>query len=130
MPSLIIHPDAEDDLQRLWRLDRWAGSRLLAILQELENDEDLLDRLSQNYFHRSPPGQIDVQYWVAVRNSGRNIFRLKVWDANNSLLPYRVIYAYKPENDEYHILAIAPREWNYDLEHKLSKRIFAAHDEL
>lgn len=130
MTTLIIHPDAEDDLNRLWLLNRWAASRLIVLLQEFQGDEDLLDRLSQNFFHREPPGQFDVQYWVELRNTGRNVFRLKVWDANDELLPYRIIYAYKPKEDEYHVLAIAPREWNYDLEHKLSKRILQAYDEL
>lgn len=130
MADLIIHPDAEGDLERIWRLDRWSASRLIARLQEFEGDENLLDSLSQNFFHREHPGQVEVQYWIEVRNSGRNVFRLKVWDTNNALLPYRVIYAYKPENCEYHVLAIAPRDWNYDIEHKLSKRIFQAYDEL
>ncbi|MCY1303216.1 hypothetical protein D9M69_698250 [compost metagenome] len=103
---------------------------MIALLEELEGDEDLLAQLAQDFFRREPPGQFDTQYWVEVRYTGRNIFRMKYWDANHFLLPYRVIYAHKQEADEYYILGIVPREWDYDVEHKLSKRMFKAYDEL
>ena len=130
MAALIINPDAEDDLERLWRLDRWSATRIIALLEEIEGNDDLLDRLSQDYFHRDAPRQFDVRRWVEAWNSGSNLFRLKVWDPNDDLLPYRVIYAFLPNQSEYHVLAVVHREWNYDPEHKLSHRIFQAYDEL
>lgn len=130
MAHLIMHPDAESDLERLWRLDRCAAVRIISLLEEIEGDEDLLDQLSVDHFLREAPRQFDVVQWIELWKSGRNVFRLKAWDANIVQLPYRVLYAFIPQPDEYHILGVIHRDWDYQIDHPFSQRIIKAYDEL
>lgn len=130
MHSLIIHPEAHDDLRRIRLTDQWSAARVFVILQELDGDEDLLSCLCVQHFHRHPPREIDACRWSEVFDEGRNIWRLKVWGADDNLLPYRIIYAHKEQDCEFHVLAIVHRSWDYDVNHAVSQRIFAAYDEL
>lgn len=42
---------------------------------------------------------------------------MKVWDLEDKDLRYRVVYAFEPRRQHYHVLAVAPREFNYDASH-------------
>lgn len=64
------------------------------------------------------------------RSKGRDLWRLKVWDLEDKGLRYRIVYAFMPRDRHYHVLAIAPREFDYDDNHLLSQRIFRAYQEL
>ncbi|EPH6960525.1 hypothetical protein DT381_12730 [Pseudomonas aeruginosa] len=129
---LIMHPDAEDDLQRLCRLDKWSAARILALLEELNSDQDLLDRLSQHGYQKDKPYQFDVSRWQEACGNGYYLLRIKAWGADDRVLPYRVIYAHVPTDtgDEYHILAIAERSWDYNTTSVLSRRIFKAYEDI
>ncbi|MEV1967024.1 hypothetical protein ABZR56_11200 [Pseudomonas aeruginosa] len=132
MAYLIMHPDAEQDLLRIKRLDQWASARIYALLEQLDSDEDLLDRLSQHGFEKDKPHQFNVSRWEEACRNGRYLYRIKVWDPNDHVLPYRIVYAriLVEDSEEFHILAIAAREWDYDVESILSKRIFRAYEDI
>ena len=45
-------------------------------------------------------------------------------------LRYLVIYAFEPTKQHYHVLAIAPREFDYDTNSPIGRRILRAYREL
>jgi hypothetical protein len=53
-----------------------------------------------------------------------------VWDLEDKGLRYRIVYAFEPKKHRYHILAIAPREFDYDESHPISRRILKTYQEL
>lgn len=130
MFRLFIHQDARDDLEQLWNEERDAAVRILAFLQECEGNQDLLDRLTQHDFGTYGIHDFHVSRWQERWRKGDNLWRLKVWDLEDKGLRYRVIYAFIPQTRQYHVLAIAPRSFDYDKGHPLYRRILAAYEEL
>ncbi|WP_296760418.1 hypothetical protein [Thiolapillus sp.] len=55
---------------------------------------------------------------------------MKMWDLKGNGLRYRIIYAFEPRTHHYHVLAIAPREFDYDAKHPIGQRILRAYEEL
>ena len=107
-----------------------AAARLLALFEQLEGDPDLLDRLTQHGYGAHRSADFHVSKWFEQWNKGRDLWRLKVWDLEDKGLRYRVVYAFTPSKHHYHVLAIAPREFDYDASHPLSRRILRAYQEL
>ena len=127
MYTVFIHEDAAKDLDEFWKTDPDVAARLVVLLEECENNQDLLDRLTQHKFNDS---DINISRWLALWNRDKNIWRLKLWDLERKGMQYRVIYAFIPTKKQYHFLAIAPRDFNYDPNHELTKRIIRAYKEL
>lgn len=137
MYELIIHDDATADLREIAELNRPAAIRLGRFLQELRNDQDLLDRLTQNGFGGRPnaprpkEAKFNTGFWVAAQNQGMNLWRLRHFE----VLDYRVIYAFlAPET--YIVLGIAEKaehdnpddeRFNYELDHPIAIRIKKAY---
>ena len=130
MISLFVHDDANDDLEALWDTVPRAAARIAVLLEELKGDPDLLDRLTQHDYGVRDHAKFNVSKWLEHWNSGRDLWRLKIWDLEKQGLMYRIIYAFIPLTKHHHILAIAPREFNYDSSHPISKRILSAYEEL
>ena len=130
MLKIYIHDDAKQDLSKLWDKDPGATGRILAFLEQLEGDADLLDRLTQHDFGVSGTHDFHISKWYQQWNRGKDLWRLKLWDLEDKGLRYRIIYAFIPRQKNYHILAIAPREFNYDPEHPITKRILSAYEGL
>lgn len=107
-----------------------AFDRIMALLQELQADEDLLDRLTQHDYGHSGTADFHVSKWLEQWNKGKDLWRLKIWDLEDKGLHYRIVYAFMPRKQHYHVLAIVPRDFNYDPDHPLSQRIFSAYDDL
>ena len=130
MIALFVHDDASADLTALWGKEPEVAAQIVALLQELAGDLDLLDRLTQYDFgaHRSKPFHVDR--WWGEWNRNRNLWRLKIWDLEDKGMRYRIIYAFEPKKQHYHVLAIAPRDFGYDPKHALSQRILRAYEEL
>lgn len=143
MYEFIIHDDASGDLRDVLRADRIAGLRLAKLLQQLQVDQDLLDRLSQQDYGGSPNhprprnAQFNTGMWVAAQNKGMNLWRLRYFD--NAVQGYRLIYAYLPQGNQYVLLAIAEKaehqaknddRFNYELTHEISVRITVAYRSL
>jgi len=127
---LFVHDDAERDLEKLWDEAPDAAARIGVLLQELEENQDLLDRLTQHDFGDYRTGEFHVSKWLNQWNKGKNLWRLKIWDLEDKGLQYRVVYAFLPSRSQYHVLGIVPREFDYDPNHELSRRIIAAYENL
>ncbi|MDP1697908.1 MAG: hypothetical protein Q8L45_09020 [Xanthomonadaceae bacterium] len=129
MFRLFVHDDAVTDLEYLWTNDPAAAARIAVLLQECEGNQDLLDRLTQHKFGADRAADIDVSMWQEQQQKRRNLWRLKIWDLENKGLRYRIVYAFIPQKHFYHVLAVAPREFNYDESHPLTQRILRAYEE-
>lgn len=130
MFSLQIHEDAEADLETLYRRSPRVAARILALLQEVEANQDLLDRLTQQNFGRDHTADFHVARWIEQWNKGKNLWRLKLWDLEDKGIRYRVVYAFVPQHSRYHVLGIVPRSFNYEEDHPLTIRILAAREAL
>ncbi len=130
MIALFIHNDATADLLALRRSDPKAAGRIMALLEQLQGDLDLMDRLTQHDYGAYESEDFHVSKWQEQYRKGRDLWRLKVWDLENTGTRFRVIYAFEPRTHHYHVLAIAPREFNYDKNHLISRRIIRAYEEL
>lgn len=130
MYSLFIHDDARADLEALWDSDAVAAARITVLLQECEGNQDLLDRLSQQDYGSRRTASFHVAMWVAQQHQDRNLWRLKLWDLEGTGLRYRIVYAFKAQRRQYHVLAIAPRGFNYDESHPITRRIIEAWEQL
>lgn len=104
--------------------------QIVALLQELQGDPDLLDRLTQHDYGAHKSARFHVSQWFGEQRRGRNLWRLKSWDLQKQGLHYRVIYAFEPKLKRINILAVAPRDFNYDKNHKLTKRIQDTYDKI
>lgn len=130
MLRLFVHTDAEGDLEKLWEEAPVAAARIGALLQELEGNQDLLDRLTQHDFGDYRTAEFHVSKWLNQWNEGKDLWRLKVWDLEDKGLQYRIVYAFLPSKLQYHVLGIVPRDFDYDPHHELSRRIIAAYEDL
>ena len=130
MIRLFVHVDAETELEKLWVVAPKAAARISVILEELEGNQDLQDRLTQHDFGNHRSADFHVSKWLDQWNKGKDLWRLKVWDLEDKGLKYRVVYAFLPRKSQYHVLGIVSREFNYDPRHELSRRIIAAYENL
>ena len=130
MLRLYIHADAEDDLERLWALEPEAAAKIGVLLEELEGDSDLLDRLTQQDFGAYGLEDFHVAKWQEQQKKGRNLWRVKIWDLEKMGIRYRIVYAFMARQQDYSVLGIVPREFNYDASHELTRRIIAAYENL
>lgn len=132
MPHLYINKDAEADLEQLWEVNPRVAARIAVLLQELQVDDDLLDRLTQHDYGQPRFSEIHVSKWFEQWNQGRDLWRVKIWDLER-LGPqdkYRIIYAFMPQQQHYHVLAIAPRDFNYEADHPITQRILKSYKTL
>ena len=58
------------------------------------------------------------------------MFRLKVWDLEDKGLRYRVVYAFMPRRKDHYVLGVVPRDFNYEPNHELTRRILTAYENL
>ena len=130
MIHLFVHVDAETDLENLWVVAPSAAARISVLLEELEGDQDLLDRLTQHDYGNYRSADFHVSKWLDQWNKGKDLWRLKVWDLEEKGLKYRVVYAFLPRKSQYHVLGIVSRDFDYDPRHELSRRIIAAYENL
>lgn len=130
MLKLFVHEDAEGDLEQLWETEPIAAARIAALLEELEGNPDLLDRLTQQDFGAYGLNEFHVSKWIEQWRQGKDLWRLKIWDLENKGLRYRVVYAFMSRQQDYCVLGILPREFNYDPNHDLTRRIVAAYEDL
>ena len=96
MLSLCVHDDAVADLEALWESEPRAAARIVALLEELDGNKDLLDRLTQHHYGVRSRADFNVSKWLEHWNRGRDLWRLKIWDLEDKGLKYRIIYAFIP----------------------------------
>ena len=131
MTKLFIHDDAKYDLSAMIKNGLVkAVAEIVALLEQLASDDDLLDRLTQHGFGKRGVNDFYVGKWLEQWRQGKDLWSMKIWDLEDNGLKYRIIYAFIPQKQHYHVLGILPREFNYDAGHELTQRIIRAYEEL
>ncbi len=130
VPSLSIHRDAAEDLRQLMGSNKGAAGKIAALLQQVKHDPNIIASLLEHNFGADHSSAYHVSKWVEFYRVGYNIWRLKVWEMPHGSLPYRIVYAYEPKLLQYHVLAIVHRNFNYQRDHEITKRIVKAYADL
>ena len=130
VPALTIHEDAKEDLRSLLKSDRTAAGRIVALLEQIKADPKLIDALTIDGFGSRPGDLFDVRKFQAVWRIGYDLWRLKTWDLKHRTLPYRILYAYEAGTCRYHVLAVVHRDFDYDRNHAVTRRVLHAYGEL
>lgn len=130
MPRLLIHKDAEQDLDDLAGSQPKLAARIVALLAQVSADPWLLDMLTVHGFGSNQREAFDVSRWQAHWGQGMDLWRLKFWELEHQGLPYRVIYALKRGTGDHFVLAIVHRDFNYDRDHPTTRRILQAYADL
>ena len=119
-----IHPHAAQDLDRLWDNDPKAAAAIQAILEQLEADPNLIDKLTT--YGNVPVGRglINVKPWSSVGRES-SLWRFRALDTPGT--NYRVGYGYSWRTRQICVLAIATKkEFDYDNhESDFARRILA-----
>lgn len=126
--SLVVHKEAEADLEALWATDEAAAALVTVLLEELEGDQVLLDALTDHKFKRDTDPRFDVSRWESFWHQGKDLWRLRPYFEFGNGPSCRVIYAYLPKRRRYCVLAIVPRDFDYDPQHSITRRIIASYD--
>lgn len=130
MMNVSVSPSAEDDLDLLWEEDEDGAAEIETALEEIGADPRLMGRLTERKFRNIDKPAFDVDVFEALWKKGYNLYRLKFWDWTGGLLPYRVIYAHDPRSDIFHVLAVVPRDFDYDPQHPIIARVRAEYEQL
>lgn len=130
MLQIVITPQAKEDLDSLYDIDEDAAAEIETALDEIANDQRLLDRLTVKKFKSLGTPEFDVDRFEELWQQGLNLLRLKFWDWQGSVLPYRVLYAYAPQTDIYYVLAVIERNHAYDTTHPIVQRVLRQYDAL
>ena len=127
--TICVTEEAWDDLEELWGCPstELVAAKIDVFLQELEDDQDLLNSLTDHDFGARRKHAMHVSKWLEYWKKGADIWRVKLWALENIGLQYRIVYAYEPSVQKYHILAIVERDWDYDESHPITLRILAAY---
>lgn len=129
MAFFDIHVSAQQDLDRALSENRKAAIQILAIIEQIEADPVLQDRLLDKKYSEEC---LEFMRWVEQYRKGNDLYRIKGWDLDDfTLIPYRIIYAYYPLQQSYVLLGIVPRgEFNYEQSNSYTQRILRDYEEL
>ena len=131
MLSLTIHPDARLDLADLRTRSQAAWGRIAALLEQLKADPRLLDALTDHDYGAARTQPFTVSRIESQWHTGKDLWRLKIWDLEAQALPYRIIYAYEIRRQRYHVLGVIHRRgYNYETGHPFTQRILRAYDDV
>lgn len=128
--SLVLHEDAEADLDLIYEVDEDAAADIEVFLDEARNNQDTLDCLTRKGYVRYEDVPFNVTEWEATKKSKYNLWRLKLLWIESGASKYRIVYAFHPGELRYYVLGILDREFDYDLNHPRSQKILAAYDDL
>lgn len=128
--SLSIHEDAEADLEDLYRVDEDGAALIDAFLQEAAGSQDILDRFTlRNYRSYGNRYDFEVKLWQSLWQK-YGLWRIRLFDVPGVAASHRIIYAFHGIQRRYYILGIVPRDFDYDPQHRFTKRIIIAYREL
>ena len=133
--ELIPHNDLLIDLKRILATDPQVVYRTRELIEELRSNQDLLDRLSQQNYGVWPnkpkrDAFFNVKMWAEAQKNGLNLWRLRDLSLVEKGLEYRLVYAFLPQKKQYFVLAIVEKDFDYDTDHPVSRRIFASYRSL
>lgn len=123
MVLLVVHKDAEDDLDALWEVDDVAAADVTVLIEELHGSEAALSTMQ---IHLAKFSRAQVSRLFKYEVWGRSLWRLRICELSDpkQLLAYRLIYAC--HGSFIHLLAIMHRDRNYEQDRALVARIRAA----
>lgn len=127
---LSLHPDAADDLRGLMVIDQAQAGKIAAFLQQAKNDPKIIATLLDHDFGETRREPYHVSKWLEFWNTGFNLWRVKLWSFPKGSLSYRIVYAYQPSTQHYHVLAIVHRDFDYQTDHAITQRILLAYRSL
>jgi mRNA-degrading endonuclease RelE of RelBE toxin-antitoxin system len=130
MLKITISDHAKDDLDRLYEVDEDSAAEIEVALDEIANDRRLLDRLTEKHFKSLDKPEFSVDRFEELWQKGYNLLRLKFWDWQGSLVPYRVLYAYDPRSETFHVLAVVKRNHAYNTKHPVVARVVEQYNSL
>lgn len=128
--SLVLHADAEADLNRIYGEDEGAGADIDVFLEEAKNNQETLDNLTRKGYVQYGEWPFNVKEWEEAKRSKYILWRVRLLWLEGPAAKYRIVYAFHPIQYRYYILGIVERNFNYDLKHERSKKIIAAYDDL
>lgn len=128
--NVYVSESAELDLDDIYAVDVDGAAEIETALEEIGNDPSLMVRLTERKYRNIDAPSFDVDVFEALWRKGLNLYRLKFWDWTGGLLPYRVLYAHDPRSDSIHVLAVVPRDFNYDIQHPIVARVRAEYEQL
>lgn len=130
--SLVVHEDAEADLEALYDLDEDAAADIDVFLDEARFNQDTLDHLTRhNYVHYGEP-EYDVKEIAKTKRASVkfNLWRVRLLWLGGHASEYRIVYAFHPIQNRYYVLAILPRKTAYEFNNERNQKILAVYDEL
>jgi hypothetical protein len=128
--TLAVHADAKEDLDLLRKQDPATAARIVAVLQEIQSDQGLLDALTAQDYGAYGSKPIHVTKVQKLWQAGADIWRLKIWELENQGIRQRIIYAYLPRKGAYFVLGVIPRSHAYDTTHPRIRRIIETYEDL
>lgn len=132
MAWIELHDDAKEDIRQLLLTEPVLAKKLLALIQQLNADRSLRDRLLDHGYGASDVDVINVKKWLRLYNKGKDLWRLKPLGLGPAAFGYRVFYAYRYKERCFHVLAFVQRSSvDYDSpDHPLTMRIQRAYASL
>lgn len=130
MTALFLHDHARGDLDELWEKDEVAAADIEVFLQEAAESNEILESLTDHDFGEYGTEPYHVNKWQEMWRQRIDLWRVKLWSLEGQGIQYRIIYAYIVGESNFYVLAIAPRSFNYDRNHDLTKRILADYADL
>lgn len=125
---LIVHPSAEQDLDSLYEsddeVDTDSAAEIETLLDEIQCNQKILSAMHRKGFRHLDRPAFDVDYFYeAFQKHQLQLSRLKIYDWEGSLVPYRVIFAYDHANEIIYVLAVVKRNIAYDTTGPIFDRI-------
>lgn len=132
MCSIEIEQCVVEELDALWEKDEDAVTLIEFILSELASDRNFLARMHNRRVRRMSTPDCEVDRLVELWAEGLNISRIKIWDIDGQLLPYRVICALDAAADCYHAIAVVYKKdgYNYERNSEVTRRFVARYHDL
>lgn len=124
--QIDVHSHAESDIDKIWLKDPDAAADVIATLEQLRVDPNLIDKLTTHGDNMAGPVRLNVKRWERMRNlKGGDLWRFRMLDTYAT--SYRVVYGYRYQTRQICILAVVHKnEFDYDEpSHPLAKRIAA-----
>lgn len=119
---------AQDELDRLWDIDEDAAAEIYEWLDRFDQDQKLLDTLTvHDYGAFGTAKPYHVSKWQELWIAGKDIWRLKFWGLSRQ---YRTVYAFQPRTLRYTVLGVPPRDFGYNVDHPISRRMIGDYDNL
>lgn len=135
MYKLTIEKDAQDDLRGMISeggAAKTAAARIVAFLQELKQSPSQLSELLTRGFKNDT---FNVDKFISLYDTGLNLWRVALYEFDFDTqkrwqMPYRILYGYDQPCYTFRVLGVLPRNFNYETDHDLTKRICRAYDNL